>query len=109
MKRIAFALLATAALGAVTLGNASALPINGGAALQAASSNTLVQDVRLVCDRFHRCYNAAPAYRYVRPYYAPRYYGPDYYYGGPGYDYGYYGRPGVGVGIGPFGFGFGFR
>src|SRR5260370_41936045 len=107
MKNIALTLLAAGAIGAVTIGSASAMPING---TSAAPNENLIQDVRVVCDRHQRCYNTGRAHRYVRPYYAQRYYGgPDHYYGGRGYDDGYYGRPGVGVGIGPFGFGFGIR
>ena len=107
MKNITLTLLAAGAIGAVAIGSTSAMPINGASA---APSESLVQDIRVVCGRYQRCYNTGRAYRSVRPYYAQRYYGgPDHYYGGPGYDYGYYGRPGVGVGIGPFGFGFGIR
>lgn len=73
------------------------MPVNNLAGL----GESHFQDVRLVCDRFERCYNTRRAYR---PYYAQPYYGqPGYgYYGQPRYGYGYYGGPGVGVG--PSGF-----
>jgi hypothetical protein len=104
MKNIMLTLLAAAAIGAVSVGSASAMPFNN---VSAALGESHVQDVRVVCDRYRRCYNTARAYRYARPYYAPRYYNSPGYYGGPGYGYyggpyGYYGGPGVG--IGPFGF-----
>jgi hypothetical protein len=65
-----------------------------------------VEQVRLVCDEYGRCYRTAP--RYVQRYYndddgyvVRRGYG---YYGGPGYydrGYGYgYGGPGVGFSFG---------
>ena len=65
-----------------------------------------VQNVRMVCDRFGRCYNAR---RTISPYYAQRYQnrpayygrGPRYGYAAPGY--GRYDRPGIGIGIGPLG------
>jgi hypothetical protein len=106
MKNVTLSLLAAAAFGAISIGSVSAMPVNNLAGL----SESHLQDVRLVCDRFGQCYNTRRAYR-SRPYYAQRYYGqPGYgYYDQPGY--GYYGQPGYGyyggprVGIGPFGFG----
>jgi hypothetical protein len=99
MTTIKRALLAVAAFGAVSIGGASAMPFSD---LSVTLGKSQAQDVRIVCNRYHRCYNTGPAYRYARPYYAP-----GYYYGGPGYypapGYGYYGAPGVGIGIGPFG------
>ena len=112
MKNVTLSLLAAAAVGAISIGSVKAMPVNNLAGL----GESHLQDVRLVCDRFGRCYNTRRAY-------ARRYYGqPGYgYYGQPGYGYygqpgyGYYGQPGygyyrgprvgVGVGIGPFGFG----
>ena len=106
MKKITLTLLAAAAIGAVAIGSACAMPFNNVSAALGASH---IQDVRVVCDRYRRCYNTARSYRYARPYYAPRYYNSPAYYGGPGYyaapGYGYYGGPSVGIGIGPFGFG----
>jgi hypothetical protein len=108
MKNITMTLLAAAAIGAISIGGASAMPFNN---LSAALGESHVQDVRLVCDRFGRCYNTRRAYRHSRTYYAPRYYNGGAYYGRSGYyagpGYGYYGGPRVGVGIGPFGLGFG--
>jgi hypothetical protein len=76
------------------------MPVNNLAGL----SESHLQDVRLVCDRFGRCYNTRRAYRSQRYYAQPNYsYAQSGYYGQPGY--GYYGGPRVGVGIGPFGFG----
>ena len=109
MKNVTLTLLAAAAIGAISIGSVSAMPFNNLAGL----GESHLQDVRLVCDRFGRCYNTRRAYRsqgyYARPgYYSQPGYG---YYGQPGYGYygqpgyGYYGGPRVGVGIGPFGFG----
>jgi hypothetical protein len=106
MKDTATILLAAAAMGAVSIGSASAMPFSN---LSASLGESDVQDVRLVCGRY-RCYNTY-RYGYASPYYAPRYaspyYAPGYYGGYPygGYGYGY-GRPFVGIGIGPFGFWF---
>jgi hypothetical protein len=115
MKNITLTLLAAAAIGAASIGSASAMPFNDGSA---ALGESHVQNVRVVCDQYQRCYDTARAYRSAGPNYAPRYNGynsynsynnsPAYYggpsdYAAPGY--GYYGGPGVGIGIGPFGFG----
>jgi hypothetical protein len=112
MKNVTLILLAATAIGAVSMGSATAMPFNN---LSAAPGESQVQNVRIVCDRYQRCYNTNRGYRSARPYYAPRYDnygGPAYGYAAPGYGYaapgyGYYGAPRVGVGIGPFGFGFG--
>ena len=104
MKNVTLSLLAAAGIGAISIGSVSAMPVSNLAGL----GESHVQDARLVCDRFGRCYNTRRAYR-SQSYYAAGYYsgyGPGYYsgyYGQPGY--GYYGGPRVGVGIGPFGFG----
>jgi hypothetical protein len=103
MKNVTLSLLAAAGIGAISIGSASAMPVSNLAGL----SESHVQDVRLVCDRYGRCYNTRRAYR-TYPY-AQRYYGDGYYSGygrgdyGPGY--GYYGgrRAGPGIGVGPFG------
>jgi hypothetical protein len=119
MKNITLTLLAAVAIGAVSIGSASAMPFNNVSAALLGESHVL--DVRLVCDRYRRCYNTGRAHRSVR---RPAYYGegsyaavpgygyavPGYGYAAPGYGYaapgyGYYGGPGVGIGIGPFGFG----
>jgi hypothetical protein len=100
MKNVTLSLLAAAAMGAISIGSVSAMPVNNLAGL----SESHLQDVRLVCDRFGRCYNTRRAYRSQRYYAQPNYsYAQSGYYGQPGY--GYYGGPRVGVGIGPFGFG----
>ena len=104
MKNVTLSLLAATAIGAISIGSVSAMPVNNLAGL----GESHLQDVRLVCDRFGRCYNTRRGYR---SYYAQGYYGqPRYgYYGQPGY--GYYGQPGYGyyggprVGVGPFSFG----
>ena len=104
MKTFRLPLLAAVAMvtsmgalaGAFTIGSAGAMPFSSNAAVQGES---LVQDVRVVCNRSGHCWNNGPRYRSVRRGYYDR----------PGYDaeprYGYYGGPRVGVGIGPFGFG----
>ena len=68
MRVLSLALLAASALGAVSIGSASAMPF----ANPAAAQESLVQDVRVVCDRFGRCYNTN---RNARRYHAPRAYG----------------------------------
>ena len=101
MKTITLPLLAAAALGAITIGSAGAMPFstnNGSAAL----GESLVQDVRVVCDRNGRCWNTNRYRSSNRGYYdRPAYRS----YRGYGYDRGYDRRPGVGVTVGPFGFG----
>ena len=105
MKNMTLSLLAAAAISTISIGSVSAMPVNNLAGL----GESHFQDVRLVCDRFGRCYNTRHAYRsypYARRYYGgPGYYsgyGPGYYSGyGPGY--GYYGGPRVGIGVGPVG------
>jgi hypothetical protein len=108
MKNVTLSLLAAAAIGAISIGSVSAMPANNLAGL----GESHFQDVRLVCDRFGRCYNTRRAYRSYPD--AQRYYGDRGYYSGygPGYGpgyygpgYGYYGGPRVGIGVGPFGFG----
>lgn len=96
--------LLLAAGGFLTLAatSASAMPIgNLGAAAQTGDD---VQNVRLVCNRWGRCWRTGPRYYRPRAYYGGGYYPyggyrPYYGYGGPYGGYGY-GRPG---------FGFGFR
>jgi hypothetical protein len=110
MKNVTLSFLAAAAISTISIGSVSAMPVNNLAGL----GESHVQDVRLVCDRYGRCYNTRRAYRsysYAQPYYggsyAQPYYGGGYYSGyGPGY--GYYGGPRVGIGVGPVGFGFGW-
>ena len=66
-----------------------------------------IEQVRLVCNQWGRCWRTGPryygyGYDGARPYYGRGY---GYYGGGP---YGYYGGPGVSVGGPGFGFRFGF-
>jgi hypothetical protein len=96
VKNITLTLLAAAAIGAISIGSASAMPYSN----VSAAVSEHVQDVRVVCNQYRRCYSTARTYRYAR---APRYYNSPAYYPGPGYAY--YGGPSVGIGIGPFGFG----
>ena len=69
MKNVTLSLLAAAGIGAISIGSASAMPVSNLAGL----GESHVQDVRLVCDRFGRCYNTRRAYRSYP--YAQRYYG----------------------------------
>ena len=109
MKNVTLSLLAAAAIG-ISIGSVSAMPVNN---LTGLGDESHFQDVRLVCDRFGRCYNTRRAYRsypYAQRYYGEHGYysggyGPGYYSGGYGPGYGYYGGPRVGIGVGPFGFG----
>jgi hypothetical protein len=105
VNTIRLTLLATAAIGAAAIGSASAMPFGNGAA---APGDSFVQDVRLVCDQFGRCYETRRSHRAAR-YYAPREYDRPAYYGGyhGGHDYGYYNGPRVGIGVGPVGIGVG--
>ena len=96
--------LLAAAIGALSIGSASAMPFNNTSAVMAGND---VQNVRVVCNRNGRCYNSGRTYRNSYRY-GPRYNSYGY---APGYDNGYYGRPAygyggprVGVGLGPFGF-----
>lgn len=101
MKNITLGLLAAAAIGAVSIGSASAMPFSSAAAL----GESHVQDVRLVCDRFGRCYNTnRGAYR-SRSYYAPRHRSRGYHSYGHSRHRGYDRGPRVGIGIGPVGIG----
>ena len=105
MKNVTLSFLAAAGIGAISIGSVSAMPVSNLNGL----SESHVQDVRLVCDRFGRCYNTRRAYRSYP--YAQRYYGePSYGYSGYGRGYygpgyGYYGGPRVGIGVGPVGVG----
>src|SRR6266404_3818144 len=74
---------------------ADAAPLTKGFAMLPDNS---IENVRLVCDEFGRCYRTRGGRRVI--------YGNSYGYG-PGYYGGGYG-PGVGVGIGPVGVGVGF-
>ncbi|EJN16229.1 hypothetical protein PMI42_00199 [Bradyrhizobium sp. YR681] len=95
-------LLAAAALASLATA-ASAAPLTPGT--PATSETTNVEQVRLVCDEYGRCYRSrGPRYvqRYVDDdvYVARRNYG---YYGGPRYynrGYGSYGGPSIGFSFG---------
>jgi hypothetical protein len=85
-------LLATGGFLALAATSSSAMPI-GNLGAQVSGD---VQQARLVCNRWGRCWHTRRHYHPYR-YYGRRYYGPAYgYY--PGYyrPYGYYGRPGFG-------------
>ena len=101
MKTIAFGAIAAALLGSAAV----AAPLNPTAVGSAEVSE--IEQVRLVCDEYGRCY------RTRGPRYVQRYYGDDDayvvrrsngYYGGPGYydrGYGYYGGgPSIGFSFG---------
>ena len=100
MRVFSLALLAASAIGAVSIGSAAAMPF----ANSALAQESLVQDVRVVCDRNGRCYNTN---RNAKRYYAPR----TQRYGYRGNHrgnraYGYHrGGPRVGIGVGPVGIG----
>ncbi|MEI8150562.1 MAG: hypothetical protein WCG92_03065 [Hyphomicrobiales bacterium] len=100
MKMMPLTLFAAAAIGAITIGSATAMPFsaNTGAAVVA---DGLVQDVRVVCNRRGNCWNTGPRYRtgryyrgYDRGYYRDR-------------GYGYRRGPHLGIGVGPVGVGVG--
>ena len=110
MRSLSLSLLAAAAIGAVSMGSATAMPFGNPASAQ----DSLVQDVRIVCNQYGQCYNTR---RNAARYYAPRAYGAPVYYGDGygrrgyrGYDsygYGYQRGPGIGIGVGPVGIGIG--
>jgi hypothetical protein len=105
MRMFSLALLAASAIGAVSIGSATAMPFGNPAAAQ----ESLIHDVRVVCDRAGRCYNtnrkarnyAPRANRYgYRGYRGNRAYG---YHRGPAYRT--HRGPSVGIGVGPVGIG----
>ena len=103
MTNLKLTLLAAAAIGAVSIGGASAMPFNK---MSAPLGENYVQDVSVVCNLNGRCYNTRRTYRRSYSYgpgYAPGYYNNGGYYARPAY--GYYDGPRVGIGLGPFGFG----
>ena len=92
MTNFKLTLLAAGAIGAASIGGASALPFNGSSPALGESD---VQQVRIVCNQYGQCYD-------TRNRRTTRYYAPDQ----RGYAYGHYDRryrePGVAVGVGPF-------
>jgi hypothetical protein len=95
MRVFSLALLAASAIGAASIESAAAMPF----ANPALAQDSLVQDVRVVCDRSGRCYNTNRQARY----YAPRAHRYGY---RDGYRaYGYNRGPSVGIGVGPVGIG----
>ena len=91
MRTITLTLLGAAAIGVMSIGGATAMPFSSA---PATLGESLVQDVRLVCDRFGRCYNTnrgAYRSRYYNNRYSHRRY--------RGHDRG----PRVGIGVGPVG------
>ena len=104
MKKFTLSLLAAAAIGAMSIGGASAMPFSSG---QAALGESLVQDVRVVCDRSGRCYNTNR--RAVRQHYGSRHYDRRGYNSRAYYDQPRHRGPSVGIGIGPVGVGVGIR
>lgn len=100
MKTFTLSLLVAGALGAITIGSAAAMPFSANHGT-AALNESLVQDVRVVCNRNGNCWNSG-RYRSVRRGYSPGYYDRRGYYAEP--NYGYYRGPRVGVSVGPLGF-----
>jgi hypothetical protein len=104
MRAFSLALLAASAIGAVSIGSASAMPF----ANPASAQESLVQDVRVVCDRAGRCYNTN---RNARRHHGHRAYRHNGYHSGYrgdrayGYHRGYDRGPSVGIGVGPVGIG----
>lgn len=98
MTHLKLTLLAAAAIGAASIGGASALPFNSSTPSVGESN---VQHARIVCDQFGRCYNTHRRKPRSTVYFAPA---------PRGHAYGYYdnydrryAQPGVAVGVGPFG------
>lgn len=102
MRKTILGLAACAAVSAFGMSSASAFPV---APLGEVASP--VEQVRLVCNQWGRCWRTGPRY-YRYGYYGPRrFYGPGYGYGYYGPRYGYYG-PGIAFGGPGFGLRFGF-
>ena len=91
-------MLAASAIGAVSIGSASAMPF----ANPASAQESLVQDVRVVCDRFGRCYNTN---RNARRYYGRARTATAIAVATVAITYGYHRGPSVGIGVGPVGIG----
>jgi hypothetical protein len=94
MRKTLLGFAAAAGVALSGIGAASAFPV---APIGQAASP--VEQVRVVCDRWGRCWRTGP--RYHRYGYGPRrHYGPRYGYYGPHYGprYGYYGGPRYGYG-----------
>jgi hypothetical protein len=88
MNNMTLTLLATAAMGAVSIGSASAMPMSNMNGL----GSSLVQDVRVVCNRNGQCYNTRSSYRSGRYYRGRGYYGNHYgYHSGPRFGFGPFG------------------
>ena len=101
MRKTILGVAASASVLAFGTGVASAFPV---APIGQAASP--VEQVRLVCNEWGRCWRTGPRYYRYGYYGQRRYYGPGYgYYGRP---YGYYGGPGVALGGPGFGLRFGF-
>ncbi len=97
MTHLKLTLLAAAAIGAASIGGASALPMSGSS--PAIESN--VQHVRVVCNQRGVCWDSrSPRRTWRSGRNGPRYVQPQYGYGYPQYGYQ---QPGVGIGVGPFG------
>jgi hypothetical protein len=105
MRVLTLALAAAATFG-VSAGAASALTVAAGAAVPAALAEPLVEEARVVCNRYGRCWRTrGHAYGHYR---GPRYYGyygRPRYYAWPGYPHYYRPAPAIGIGIGPLGIG----
>jgi hypothetical protein len=98
MRAVPLALLAASAISVGSIGGAAAMPFANPSLVQ----ETLVHDVRLVCDGYGRCYNTNRNARYYAP--------PSHrsaYRGGyrSNRAYGYRRAPSVGIGVGPVGIG----
>ena len=97
MTNLKLTMLAAAAIGTAMIGSASAMPLNG---LKALQGESLVQDVRIICNQWGQCYNTRNrsrtwySSRHNRQRYAQPYYGQPY--------YGYH-QPRAGISFGPFG------
>jgi hypothetical protein len=101
MTNLKLTLLAAVAIGAATIGSASAMPLNKAP----ATAEDLVHNARVVCNSNGHCWNTNSSrrssrhsrQRYVQPHYgyAQPYYGGHYGYG--------YRQPRAGISVGPFG------
>ena len=91
MKNTTLTLLVAAAIGAISIGSASAMPFNSASpAFGPSDVQSDLQNVRVVCNSRGHCYNTRRRVYRGSYAYAPGYYNGGYgYYGGPGY--GYYG------------------
>ena len=97
---IKLTMLAAAAVGIATIGSANAMPLTG---LKALQNQSLVQDVRVVCNTRGVCWDTRSPRRTWRSSRSNRRYVQPHYGYNRGYNRGYHRAPSAGITVGPFG------